>query len=402
MISRVPFERKYPERLMLLEFQKITSALSKNGPLNSRDAKKLDVGIDRLEELRRQYTWAPLAFTLIGGLRHLRAIALANNKNLSDALAESRKGLDYCPDDQEAVKTDESLVANMKTLQTQMASVLHELQTGYNKRLTAEGQKLADEASKGFAPLNEYLESAERKQIQQDVFSATCKNLWLAIGYPEPAEEWDTAASKLYFTLSELANEKPSTQADMERLWQDLASKEPVIAALPPRPVLDFLADRLFPHEQQPTEVAAKTVLDEGPVFEFQSNKRVSGDEPFLFWLFSHQGFRLKIQSCAALAFLLIALSLVSFDALRRSDQNQMYSRLIAASQRQDFAAIVDASEQFLAHRALRPDERTDQVKSLYAEALVRWFSLIQGAPDEAALRRARRYQQLAVDQPRR
>jgi hypothetical protein len=278
-----------------------------------------------------------------------------------------------------------------------MATVLRDIQTGYNKHLTAEGQRLAKEASRGFAPLNEYLESAERKQIQEDAFSAVCKNVWLAIDYPEPANGWDVSAAKLYLALADVISQKPSTRTDMERLWQDLAGKEPVLAALPSQPAVDFLARKLFPLDHEPThQPPMESSLGNEPAFAFAFDKRMSGDEPFMFWLFSRQGMRLKIQSCVALALFSLTLGLAGFDALRRSEQNQAFVRLVAASNRADFPRVVEASEDFLAHPALRPDDRTAQVKRLYAEALVRWFSLIPGKPDETAVRRAHRYQQLA------
>jgi hypothetical protein len=395
MIARVPQERKYPEQLMLLEYQSTRDGLTQ-GPLKPRDAEKLKAGIERIEQLRRQYTSIPLAFTLIGRLRHLRAIALGNNSELSEALIESQKGMDYAPGDEEAAKTHERLVENMKALRARMEGVLQRVRAGYNRRLTLQGQKLANEASKGFTAVNAYTNSAERTQIQQDVTATRSKSIWIEVGYAEPAADWDSRAGSLYAALTEVFGKAPSSLQELERLWRDQAAQDPLLAGLDPCPPVGFLARRLFPAESSGAGATTPQPAPEaGPEFEFESTRLARGDEPFLFWLFSRQGMRLKAQASLALLVLLCALSLAGFDSLRRSGQDHAYATLMAAANDRDFSRVIDASEDFLSHPALHHDARTPQVEGLYSEALVRWFSLIPGTPDQGALERVRRYQQL-------
>ncbi len=395
MIGRLPQELRYPEKLILLEFQSARDGLT-DGPLKPRDARKLKAGIERIEQLRVQYPWIPLAFTLVGRLRHLRAIALANNNELSEALVESQKGMDYLPGDEEAAKTDARLVENMKTLRARMEVVLQQVRTGYNKRLTAEGQKLANEATRGFTPVNQYISSAERTKLQQDAIAARNKSIWLEAGYSkEAATEWDACAARLYVALTEVLGKAPSDRAQLEHLLNDQIAQEPLLAGLDPRPAIDLLARRVFPAEQPAPELVTPPTADNLPDFKFESTKRVRGDEPFLFWMFSRQGMPLKIQASAALLVLLCALSLTVFDAVRRSRQDHAYRAVIAASNAGDYTHVVDFSEDFLSHPALHYDDRTPQVKSLYSEALVRWFSGIPGTPDQAALKRVGHYRQL-------
>jgi hypothetical protein len=68
---------------------------------------------------------------------------------------------------------------------------------------------------------------------------------------------------------------------------------------------------------------------------------------------------------------------------------------MLAASNDGDYSRVLDAGENFLSHPGLRADDRAPQVKALYSEALVRWFSSLPGTPDQAALQRVRRYQQI-------
>lgn len=392
VVSRVPFEREYAARWMALVYHQTMAALTKGGPLKPRDARTLKQGIDALEGLRAKFSWATGVFALIGHLRHFRAIALGNHSQFSEALVESRKGLDYAPGDEEALKTDARLIENMKILQARMQAVLAEVRSAYNKRLSAEGARLSAEASRGFAPMNEYMKSEERKRIQSERTAANTKDVWLRAGYPEPETDWNARAAAMYAALVAVVERKPADTQQVEQTWREATAQDPSLAQLDSRPAIEFLRRRLFGGEAAPDRAAA--ILD-GPAFAFASPQRVRGEEPLPFWLFSRQGIRLKIQMAVALLLIFTALSLASFDALRRSQQNRAYAALMAAAGRNDYARVVDAAEDFLAHRALHADERAPQVKSMYAEALVRWFSLLPGTPDKTALQRARRYQDL-------
>jgi len=397
MIARLPQERKYPEQLMLLEYQSTLDSLTQNSPLTSRDAKTLRAGIDRIECLRAQYTWIPAAFTLIGRLRHLRAIALANGNVLAEALVESQKGMDYSPGEEDAVQTDQRLVEAMKAKRQSMEAVVQQLQTGFNKRLTPEGQSLVDDAKKGFSPVNEYIKSAERRQLQQDAIAARNKGVWLSAGYAEPPADWTARAEKLYDAMADVLQRQPAAVADLEPLWHAVSDQDEILAALDPRSAIAFLARRLFPEESPDTGTAVPPLdSHSGPDFTFDSTVKVPGDEPLPFWLFSRQGMRLKIQTAIAILLLLSGLGLAAFDAVRTARQNRDYSALVAASNDGDFFRMIEASEDFLAHPALHQDDRTAHVLSLYSEALVRWFSSIPDRPDDAAVNRVRRYQQLA------
>jgi len=394
-IRRVPQERKYPEKLIWLEFLSTKDSLTQ-GPLKPKDGRKLKTGIQQMEQLRVQYSWIPVAFTLIGTLRHLRAIALGNNNELSEALVESQKAIDYEPGDEAAVKTQDGLAQNMNSLRARMEIVLREVRTGYNKRLSAEGVKLKNEAQRGFTPVNEYVKSAERSLIQQDIAAARQKAIWIDAGYAEPAADWNERASRLFMVFTEIVEKSPTGRTELEVFVKEHMAGDPLLAGLAPGPAVEFLAGRIFPGEQpRPEAVPSAANPEPFPEYRFESNKPARGEEPFFFWLFSRQGMRLKVQFAIGLFLLVGGLVLAGFDASRRSLHDLTYRAMLAASNDGDYSRVLDAGENFLSHPGLRADDRAPQVKALYSEALVRWFSSLPGTPDQAALQRVRRYQQI-------
>ncbi len=398
MAKRLPAERQYQEKLMLLEFQKTMDSLSAGKLLLASDGMTLKEGIDRLEQLRRQYPAQSLAFPLIGRLRRLRAITLANTSQTAEALVESQMGMDYLPGSEDAEKTHEQLKQNMVALKQKVETVLREIKYSYNKQLSADGQRMVNDANKGFQPLNEYETSQTRAQIQKDAVNVRLKEIWLTAGYAQPTEDWDQRAERLCAVLADAFEKKPDRPEELDPLWRQLVAGDPMLSELDPQLAVNFLRERLFPeHNQAEAAAPAEANPPALPELRFEAAKRRSGEEPFVFWLFSREGIRLKLLSSAACLLLVCALSLAAFDALRSSQQDRAYAALLQASQNGNYAGVVENAENFLSHPALHDDDRTAEVKSLYAEGLVRWFSLMPKTPNEDALQRARRYRQLTA-----
>lgn len=101
------------------------------------------------------------------GLLYVRlAVQQANAGNLSDALLSVEKAGVYNPDLPGLPQLKIQLNDMMANLQAQMARVKRQL--SYNQHLTGEGQRLMNEANRGFKPVEQFLNSEQ----PQDILSA--------------------------------------------------------------------------------------------------------------------------------------------------------------------------------------------------------------------------------------
>ena len=195
--------------------------------------------------------------------------------------------------------------------------------------------------------------------------------------------------------MNDVLGGAPQSAAELEERWRDRVA-DTQIADLDPQRAVDFLARRLWPQDAGGPPAEQASTPASPPQFTFQGHELVAGDEPLAFWIFSAQGWRIKTQMAVAIVLLVTVVCLAGFQSLRRARQDRAYAALLAASAAGDLVPTIDAGELFLSSPGLHEDRRTSEVKAIYAEALVRWFALLQGAPDDAALARVRRYEQLA------
>ncbi len=70
----------------------------------------------------------------------------------------------------------------------------------YGKQVTPKGQQLQAEAKKGFAPMNNYIDSDEAKKTATAFQTAQAVHLWHHIGLPEPDDGWAESAAGVMHT----------------------------------------------------------------------------------------------------------------------------------------------------------------------------------------------------------
>jgi hypothetical protein len=117
-------------------------------------------------------------------------------------------------------------------------------------------------------------------------------------------------------------------------------------------------------------------------------------DVPFSFWLWAREDKRIKFQLATAVIVALLAGGCAIREHSNRRARARSYSQLTQAVERQDYTAALEAAETFLSSAILAADSRADEVRRLYAEALVRWFASEPAAASTENLR-LMRYRQL-------
>ncbi len=359
-----------------------------------KDAKTLQGGIARLEKFSNDYPYNLIAFELLGHLHHLRAIKLGNGGRVAEALVEVQKAIAHNPYIEQASQTRSELVQMMNQLQAQMNLILP------NTILTEKGKRLLAEAKKGFEPINAYIESAEVKATMYAFKVAQAISVWRAIGLAEPEAEtntgspavmrttngqelptesttdWSRQALLLLDALNGIGNNPPRSPWDLAAAWEGVVAQKPELAELDRGLIYAFLDRKLFRSTEEP--VASKTPVPplEPPRLLSVSAKPKGGAEPFVPWLFSRQDIRIKVQAVVASVLVLTAVGLARRDASIRSARDAAYQQILKAEQEQNYIEVVEGAEKFFKHTPLSGrDGRDRQVKTLYTEALVRWFA---------------------------
>lgn len=82
--------------------------------------------------------------------------------------------------------------------------------------------------------------------------------------------------------------------------------------------------------------------------------------------------------------------------------KEQSYEQIASAADIQDLLSLIEGAEVYLQHTALDSSEDRDvEVVELYSVAFVRWFTHLEGQPDEVALTHVDRYRELMIDADR-
>lgn len=118
--------------------------------------------------------------------------------------------------------------------------------------------------------------------------------------------------------------------------------------------------------------------------------------EPLDLWLFSRRDSGLKLLVAVAALLLGLAGALTAREALSGAARDAAYARLMDAAARADYGAMVDAAPGFLRAPPLAgSDARAAQVRDLYTEAFVRWFTTLDEAEVAAAQPRVDQFRAL-------
>lgn len=364
-----------------------------------KDAQILDRSISHLETMLEAYPYNLTIFELLGDLHHLRAIRLANGNDFPDALVSVQKALTFNPFLEKAKEDKEKLIELMNGFISQMESIEADLAKQPGRILSAEGLKMKYQASRGFGPMNEYIESEEAEETVENHHSAYARRIWNIIGLAEPDDQWDQTAKSLLHSLGEVMNDPPSDKSGIKKAWKEVSAEDETLASLNSELICAFLDRRLFGGEENAEAEKTSTMLPEDPqILESAFEERRGGGEPFEYWLFSLQDMRLKIQAAAAVVLVLVGIGLATREFLHRQARDQAYEQILTASAHKDYHKVIECAEIFFRNPILSgKDGRDQQVRDLYDEGLVRWFVEKDGVLDADAQAHLERHRALIV-----
>jgi hypothetical protein len=417
-LKYLPYVSAFQDELAEIHFSATMTRLreAKVESQHFSNAKILHGGVQILEKLRKKYPCNLTILELLGDLHYLRAISLVNSSQFAESLVSIQKAITYNPYLEQAFAARNDLVQTMEQLQAQMKQMQAEIAQRYNRRLNAKGQQLQAEASKGFQPMNTYIDSNDARMIACAFKVSHSVRLWQTLKLPEPpkgwqmefstapadssmaqviesAKGWSKLALQLWEGISNILSKPPQFRKDIGLAWNAVVAKEANLAGLDSALICTFLEDRLFGKADQrvlitpPASSVAPTLLN--PI----SRSRKRGAEPLLPWLFSRQDRRIKVQAAIASILVLVAGGLMIRDLALQSAREEAYQKILVAEQQQHDLGVVKAAETFFANAPLAgQDRRTQQVMNLYTESLVRWFTQQGEQPNADAQSHLDRY----------
>lgn len=398
--ERFPDKLEYQNELCELYFSKTFSKLSENGSNkndNKKDAKIIDEGIKKLEGLNRKFPHNFLCYQLLGESCHIHSVKLANAELLSQALLEIEKAVTFNPFLSKAHETKEQLIEMMQELESQMKVVSDQISKEPGKTLNEAGQKLMDQANKGFAPLNTFIESDEAKQIQEGFYTAYAKDTWLLIGLSEPDNDWDETAKSLIDAVNNILASPPENEFETANVWENVSSQYPNLSLLDSELICSFLNRNLFNNDDviEVTHTDEETSEQDYPTIKTEASDKISDNEPFSYWFLSRQDLRIKAQVIIAIALLIFAGVSAVKSSTNLKNRNAAYQQIMKASQNKDFLKIIERSEIFLSQNPLSgKDSREPIVVDLYNEAIVRWIIMEKNELDKKAKDHVQRYKE--------
>lgn len=412
LVNHFPDSVDYQDKLAGLYFSSTLDGLSDTTSESQslRDANKVQKGLERLQELFVAHPENLTVYELLGHLHHLRAIKLANGRQLSDALLEVQKAVTIYPTSIVFNETRGQLIEAMKNLRTRIDQVEQEIAGQYNATLSAEGQLLQREARRGFGAMNEYAESQEAKQIYDRFLIANAHQLWRTIGLEVPINDektgdWDDQSLRLFNAVTHVLNQSPATGSDIAAQWQALSQKDIFLASLDAEVIGAFLQDRLFGSEEEQKNEAESKSVDKtyvppaDPIILTTAPRRGrKSGEPVAYWLFSRQDTKLKVFAAAAAVILCLAATLWLRDVWYRRTRDSAFRVIVASKEQEQHLNTIEAAEAFLSHPPLTgSDGRENKVIRYYQEAILHWVTDQNGVGNPALTSHLNRYRQLVA-----
>lgn len=400
----IDFQNDLAENYYLGTLEKIREP--KSEAQHSQNAKRLQAGIHALEKCLENYPYNLSIFELLGALYNLHAISLSNSNYFVEALVSIQTAVTYNPYSEKAFDTRNELVQIMTELQDQIGQV-------QNVQLNQKGQHLLAQAKKGFKPMNAYSESKAAKKTASASQVAQAANLWQRIGLPQEGWQesaadgktrstqatasWIKQAFELWDAVVDVLNQPPQTKAELTTAWQTAIAQKPNLSGLNSAMICEFLERKLFGEASDRVLVTPPPPSrEQPPILTPISIKCRSGSEPLLFWLFSRQDLRIKVQAVIATVLVLVAGGLIMQDKARSTARDKAYQQILTAQEIQNDLSVVQAAEQFFANVPFRGnDGRNQQVMEFYTKSLVRWFAQQSDKPDTSIQVHLDRYRQV-------
>lgn len=392
LLRRYPQEEPFVELKANLLFQRALAKLNKSESESAAEnnAAELQKAAADLESLRPQYPEHALTFELIGHLKHIRAVNLANAGRPSDALLSNEESLAYWPIPK--AESDRQVLSEMmqKTIQAR-DSLLLEVSRRPNATLNSKGLRIKGQADAGFGPANRFIESDRAKEIQQKSNAARMRGIWERMGLTPPSERLDELTDKLITAVVSVKETTGGAAERVEQAWAEVIRNDEELKTVPVSAVSRFL--------QGGREEASSASSDEGdcPVLQVASAVAGKGREPVAMWLFSRQDLFLKGQAAVAIVLLLMASVITLQHRIDRKARDASWSQVEQAVMSNDDLGTVTGCENFFSTAPPPSDPRVTEGKDLYRAAMVHWFAKNSGDLDPASLKHVERYRRLSA-----
>lgn len=335
-------------------------------------------------------------YDALAELHQIRAIALANAGELPDALVEIEWALAASPDSESAQGIREQLQTAMQDLQKHVSQIEDELRSKPGMGLNEQGLRLKRQSDVGFAPANEFLQSAEAHQLGALASTARRKRFWRRIGLFWPATGGDAIHERLIFAMSNVLSASPDSPEEVTSAWNAEAAGDPDLLMLDARGICGFLTararDEPWPDASiRPPDIPIATtdVLYMPYHAPGTSKGRISFGE----WLRSRQDTGLKVRFAAIAALLALTYGVLHHERNLFADRSSALASLRKAAAEGDDAQVLRYAGDFLQARPATSDPRVPVVTEAYRSALVNWTANQEswGAEQQSVIDRYRR-----------
>jgi hypothetical protein len=392
LLRRYPQEDAFLELKANLLFERVLANLNKSESeaAAENNAAELQGAAADLESLRSQSPDHALPFELIGHLKHIRAVNLANAGRPSDALLSNEESLAYWPIPK--AESDRQVLSEMmqKTIQAR-DSLLLEISRRPNATLNSTGLRIKGQADAGFEPAKRFIESDRAKEIREKSNIARLRGIWKRMGLTPPIERLDELTDKLITAVVSAKETTGGAAERVEQAWAEVVRDDDDLKTVPVSAVSRFLQGG---SEEARSAGSAKGDYAVLPVASAGAGK---GREPVAMWLFSRQDLLLKGQAAAAIVLLLMASVITLKHHVDRKTRDASWSQVEQAVMSNDDLSTVTACEKFFSTEPPSSDPRVTEGKDLYRAAMVHWFAKNSGDLDPVSLKHVERYRQLSA-----
>jgi tetratricopeptide (TPR) repeat protein len=351
------------------------------------DVAVLAQAIRRLDAFRSAHPENPVVFEALGSLALHLGSAQAWGGRLPEALESVERALAFDPSLPDARSFRGEVEADMVAARTRIAALRDEVRKNPALRLSDDAARAERQLSAGTGPRDAYLASPAPREVAEARVHAEAVRLWRDLGFPRDQATLDRRAERLFGAMTEIYRDPPRDAAGLMNAWAHAVSGDPVVAGLDAGPILRFLHTRIFGEEdgstaEAPSPSAGAPRIVPGPTPSARSGRRRAAAG---YWLLSRRDLRLKVQVAAAVLLVGFAVTDTVSERARRGRWESAWAQLDRASRAGDLWGVMSAAERYLEDPPEAVDPRADQVRSAYADAIVR--GVMRSAPDDPRLR---------------